>query len=386
MSKISATLLKMIATRLWPSSNAGIGQKRVKTIDWYIIRKFLGTFFFSIALLSIIIIIFDISEKIDDFIEKEAPLQEIVFRYYLNFLPYFVNMFSALFTFISVVFFTSRLAANTEVVAMLSSGISFSRLLRPYIISSVFLALLSFVLAAYIIPVTNRTLFDFESRYIRNPRRFQGLNMHLQISPGNFIYVERYNNLQNSGYRFTLEKYDSTGLFYKLSAEAIRWDTLTAKWKIETYQVREIHPLGEILTTGVSMDTVLNFTPSDFDFDLEQMKVYTLPQLNRKIEAEKHKGSMSVVQYQIEKHKRIAFPLAAIILTLIGFSLSSRKVRGGTGLHLGIGMGVAFSYVLFMQVSVVFGTYGNLPPLLAAWLPNLLYGILAVGFLKNAPK
>ncbi len=358
----------------------------MKTLDWYIIKKFLGTFFFSILLLSVIIIIFDISEKIDDFIDKKAPLSEIIFSYYLNFLPYFLNTFSALFTFISVVFFTSRLAANTEIIAFLSSGISFWRLLRPYMISAVVLALMSFVLASYIIPVTNRTLFEFERVYIKNPRRSNALNMHMQISPGVFLYVERYNNIQNIGYRFTMEKIDSTGLYYKLMADAIRWDSINTRWKIENYQVREIDSLGENIITGSVIDTALNITPFDFDFNSEQIKVFTLPQITNKIALESLKGSGAVVTYKVEKNTRIAFPFANIILTLIGFAVSSRKLRGGTGLHLGIGLALTFGFVLFMQISIVFGTYGNLPPQIATWLPNVVFGIIALVLIKTTPK
>ncbi|MDP2423521.1 MAG: LptF/LptG family permease [Bacteroidales bacterium] len=358
----------------------------MKTIDWYIIRKFLGTFFFSILLLSIIIIIFDISEKIDDFIEKDAPLNKIIFSYYFSFLPFFINQFSALFTFISVVFFTSRMAANTEIIAILSSGVSFWRLMRPYLISAVILALLSFVLASYVIPVTNRTMFDFEKIYIKNPRHSTVLNMHMQISPGVYVYIERYNNIQDIGYKFSMEKIDSTGLYYKLTADAIKWDSVSARWKIETYQIREIDSLGERIYTGQTIDTTLNITPSDFYFDIELVKVYTLPQINKKIAIEELKGSGSVVEFRVEKYKRIAFPFANIILTLIGFSVSSRKLRGGTGLHLGIGLAITFSFVLFMQISIVFGTYGDLPPLLATWLPNIIFGALAFLIIKFAPK
>ena len=355
-------------------------------IDWYIIRKFLGTFFYAIALLAIIIIIFDLSEKIDDFIEKDAPLKAIIFDYYLNFIPYLINMFSALFTFVAVIFFTSRMATNTEIIAILSSGISFWRMLRPYVISAAFLGLLSFALASYIIPVTNRTLFAFERTYIKTPRRNYTKNIHMQINPGVFVYVEDFDNLNDIGRRFSIEKIDDTGLSYKLNADQIKYDSLTQMWSIINYRIRHIDSIGERLESGQQIDTVMNMLPEDFVIDMARIKILTSPELNALIAIEKMKGSGAVVAYQVEKHSRIAFPFANIILAIIGVSVSSRKIRGGTGLHLGIGLTLTFSYVLFMQISTVYGVYGGLPPIIATWLPNLLFGILAVFLIRNAPK
>lgn len=358
----------------------------MKIIDWYIIRKFLGTFFYAIALLAVIIIIFDLSEKIDDFIEKDAPLNEIIFHYYLNFIPYLVNMFSALFTFIAVIFFTSRMATNTEIIAILSSGVSFWRMMRPYLISATLLGLLSFVLASYIIPVTNRQMFAFERTYIKNPKRDQSLNIHMQINPGVFVYTERFNNLTNVGHKFAIEKIGSRGLYYKLNAEQIKYDTTSQTWSIIDYQIRYIDSIGERLVKGQQIDTMMNMLPDDFIVDVDRIKVLTSPELNEIISIEKMKGSGAVIALQVEKHSRIAFPFANIILAMIGVSVSSRKIRGGTGLHLGIGLTLTFSYVLFMQISTVYGVYGGLPPVIATWIPNLLYGIMAIFLIKNAPK
>jgi lipopolysaccharide export system permease protein len=358
----------------------------MKKIDWYIIRKFLGTFFYAIALLAVIIIIFDLSEKIDDFIEKEAPLNEIIFHYYLNFIPYLVNMFSALFTFIAVIFFTSRMATNTEIIAILSSGISFWRLMRPYLISATLLGLLSFTLASYIIPVTNRQMFAFERTYIKNPKRDQATNIHMQISPGLFVYAERFNNFTNIGYKFSIEKINDSGLYYKLTADQIKYDSTTQVWSIINYRIRYIDSIGERMTRGDQIDTTMNMLPEDFIIDVDRIKVLTSPELEELIEIEKMKGSGAVVVYQVEKHSRIAFPFANIILAMIGVSVSSRKIRGGTGLHLGIGLTLTFSYVLFMQISTVYGVYGGLPPMLATWIPNIMFGILAVFLIRNAPK
>lgn len=358
----------------------------MKRIDWYIIRKFLGTFFYAIGLLAAIIIIFDLSEKIDDFIEKDAPLNAIIFDYYVNFIPYLINMFSALFTFIAVIFFTSRMATNTEIIAILSSGISFWRMMRPYLISATLLGLLSFVLASYIIPVTNRTLFAFERTYIKTPRRSYITNIHMQISPGVFVYVENFDNLKDVGRKFSIEKIDDGGLYYKLKADQVGYDSATQMWSIINYRIRHIDSIGERLESGQRIDTAMNMLPEDFVHDMARIKILTSPELNEVIAVEKMKGSGAVIAYQVEKHSRIAFPFANIILAIIGVSVSSRKIRGGTGLHLGIGLTLTFSYVLFMQISTVYGVYGGLPPLIATWIPNIFFGFMAVFLIRNAPK
>lgn len=358
----------------------------LKKIDIYIIRKFLGTYFYSILLLTIIIIIFDISEKIDDFIGKEAPLKAIIFQYYLNFIPYFVNMFSALFTFISVVYFTSRMASNTEIVAILNGGVSFWRMLVPYLLSGIFLTLLSFALMNYIIPYTNRNLREFEKQYIQNPFQSREMNIHMQLEPGTYIYVENFNSIGKIGYRFSLEKFDSTGLTYKLKADMISWDSLQSTWKMTNYVTRIVKPKGEKIYQGRETDTTMAFTPSDFMVDIEDAKVMTYSQLNRFIEREKMRGSTIAARFNLEKYKRLTFPFANLVLTFIGVALSSRKVRGGIGMHLGMGIAIAFTFILLLQVTSVFAIFGNLPAPIALWIPNIIYSIVAIILLRLAPK
>ncbi len=358
----------------------------LKKLDFYIIRKFLGTYFYSILLLTVIIIIFDISEKIDDFIEKDAPLKAIVFDYYLNFIPYFVNMFSSLFTFIAVVYFTSRMASNTEIVAMLNAGISFWRILVPYLVSAIFLTVLSFALMNYVIPYTNRDLRAFEKRYIKNPFKSNEMNLHLQLEPGTYIYVENFNSIGNIGYRFSLEKFDSTGLKLKLKADMITWDSIQSRWHMTNYLTRKIQSNGETVYQGTETDTVMKFTPADFKVDIEDAKIMTYTQLNKFIEQEKMRGSTLTGQFNLEKYKRLTFPFANIVLTFIGVALSSRKVRGGIGMHLGMGIAIAFTFILLLQISSVFAIFGNLPASIALWIPNFLYSIVAIILLKLAPK
>jgi lipopolysaccharide export system permease protein len=358
----------------------------LKKIDIYIIRKFLGTYFYSILLLTVIIIIFDVSEKIDDFIEKDAPLKAIIFEYYLNFIPYFVNMFSALFTFIAVVYFTSRMASNTEIVAILNAGISFWRMLVPYLISGIFLTLLSFVLMNYIIPYTNRDLRAFEKAYIKNPFKSNEMNLHMQLEKGTYIYVENFNSVGNIGYRFSLEKFDSTGLTLKLKADMITWDSINSQWKMTNYVIRKIRPNEETIYTKAQSDTVMSFTPADFKVDIEDAKIMTYNQLNKFIEQEKMRGSTLTGQFNLEKYKRLTFPFANIVLTFIGVALSSRKVRGGIGMHLGMGIAIAFTFILLLQVTSVFAIFGNVPAGIALWIPNFIYSIVAILLLRMAPK
>ena len=358
----------------------------LKILDWYILKKFLGTFFFSISLILVIVIIFDISEKIDDFIQKHAPLKAIVLDYYFNFIPYFANLFSPLFTFITVIFFTSRMAANTEIVAILSSGISFKRILVPYIIGSVFISVLSLCLTNFVIPNANKKRIDFEEAYIKNPFYNEDMHIHRQIEPGIFIYMEHFNNFENTGYKFSLEKFKDRKLYYKLMSETIKWDSVKQDWKISNYFIRHINDTIETIKMGSDFDTTLSIRPSEFGRKLNNIETMNYSELNSYIDKEKLKGSDKIEFYEIEKAKRTAFPFATVILTLVGVSMSSRKVRGGIGMHIGIGLLISFSFILGMQVTTTFAAGGLLSPLLAVWIPNISFGILAIALLKNSPK
>ena len=357
-----------------------------KKIDSYIIKKFLGTFFYAIALLMVIVIIFDISEKIDDFIKHQAPLKEIIFNYYLNFIPFFVNLFSPLFTFIAVVYFTSKMASDSEIVAILSSGISFKRMLRPFIISAIFLALFSFVLSNFIIPPANKRRLKFEMKYILDKVQSKDMNIHMQISPGTYIYAEHYNNDENVAYQFTLEKVNDKGLYYKLTSNNAKWDSTKGSWCIENYYIRTIDGLKEKIKNGKKLDTIINLKPSDFLENLHNLETMNWSELNKYISEEKLKGSDNLSYCEVERNKRIAFPFATVVLTLIGVSLSSRKIRGGIGLHLGAGITLSFAFILFMQIATTFAINGNLPAYIAVWIPNIIFGTLGWYLLKIAPK
>jgi len=358
----------------------------MKKIDWYIIKKFLGTFFFTIALIIIIVIIFDVSEKIDDFINNEAPLYDIVFHYYLTFIPFFTNMFSPLITFIAVVFFTSKMAYNTEIVAILSSGVSFKRLLLPYMIAAAFIAFLSFYLANFMIPHTNQIKMAFEDKYIYQTHYNTSRDIHVQNKTGEYLFVESFNDQTLTGYGFTWEIFDGQKLVFKVHARNITFDTSTFKWTIHHYTTREIIGDKQYFKKGVEFDTTLNVVPRDYSDKVARMDIMDYFELDDFIAKERIKGSEKIKFYLVEKYRRVSFPIATIILTLIGAALSSRKMRGGIGLHLAIGITLSFSYIIFMQVSTVFATFGTLSPFIAVWIPNIIFSFIALYLLKLAHK
>ena len=358
----------------------------MKIIDLYIIKKFLGTFIFTIIIICLVAVIFDISEKIDDFIEKKAPLNEIVFDYYLNFIPYFANLFSPLFVFIAVIYFTSRMAANTEIIAILNSGISFRRLLLPYFISALIIAGFSFYLAGWVIPRANVIRLNFENVYIKNPFVYKARNIHQQIKPGEFIYFESFNNFDNIGYLFSLEKYEDDKLTYKLMSDRIRWDSTANQWIVENYFQRTINGMNEKIETGLEMRQNYEFKPEEFSRRINYIEAMTNDQLSDFIDQERLRGSDNLDFLLVEKYKRQATPFAAFVLALIGVSLSSRKVRGGIGKQLGLGIAISFVYILFQQVSTTFATNGNVPAIIAVWIPNIVFAALGLYLLRIAPK
>jgi lipopolysaccharide export system permease protein len=349
----------------------------LKRIDIYIIKKFLGTFFYAIALIISISIVFDISENLDDFISKEVPVKAILFDYYLNFIPYFANLFSALFTFIAVIYFTSKMAYNTEIIAILSSGVSFRRLMLPYMIAAAVIAIFSYTLGNYVIPPANKKRVEFRNTYINSKGYETSNNIHQQLEPGIYIYMSSYNASNDVGYKFTLEKFKDRKLISKLTSDYIKWDRADKKWVIHNYVIRKIDGYKETITKGNEIDTTLNMKPEDYRVIHNFVETLSLPELNKEIRDLQLRG-VNTTNYELEKHRRRSGPFSAFILTLIGASLASRKVKGGIGLHLGLGILISFSYIMFMQVSTVFAISGAVPPCLATWIPNLIFGLLAV--------
>jgi lipopolysaccharide export system permease protein len=361
--------------------------KSLKIIDTYIIKKFLGTYFGAIILIIMIAVIFDFSEKVDDFLENNAPMRSIIFDYYMNFIPYFAVLFAPLFTFISVIFFTSRMAYNNEVIAILSSGASFPRLLRPYLLAATVIMAFNLLMGNYVIPHANRTRFMFEEQYYHNvPKSFRGKDVHKQIEPGIYIYLESYNSRNNTGRRFSIEKFEQGKLVSKLFSQEIRWDSVTTKWQVRDYYIRDYVSKDQIIKQGKSLDTTLNLNPSEFSMRDNEVEAMNLGELNSFISNQKMQGSAKVNWLLVERNKRFSFPFSTFILTLIGVSVSSRKVRGGIGMHIGIGLLVSFSYIIFLQFSAQYAVSGALTPFIATWLPNFIFGLVAYFLYKLAPK
>jgi lipopolysaccharide export system permease protein len=373
------------------SKNIRESLKKLKPgiLDRYIIRQFLGTFLFTLVLVMGIAVIFDFSEKIDDFIEKQAPLKAIIFDYYFNFIPYFATLFAPMFVFISVIFFTSKMAIHTEIIAMLNSGMSFRRMLWPYFISAALIALSVFLLSDYVIPHSNIKKLDFEEKYWRNPdfRKVNVTSVHRQVYPNTYIYMESYNTITRSGRNFSMEKFDDHGrLESKMTANMIRWDTTTNKWGAWWYYIRQTDSLGEKITTGRRIDTVLNVGPDDFARSPEFVGTMNHRELKEYINVLRSQGSDEINLYLNEEHRRYASPFAFFILTLIGVSLSSRKIKGGIGMQIGIGLVLTFSYILFLQFASQFSLKGDLNPALAMWIPNIIYTFIAFVVYRSAPK
>lgn len=355
----------------------------IKILDRYIMGKFLGTYIFAIVLILAITIMFDINEKLDAFLK--APLKATIFDYFLNFLPYFANQFSPLFTFIAVIFFTSKLAGNSEIIAMLAAGVSFRRLLRPYMASAAVIAIATFLLSAYIIPPANVKRIDYTNTYVKNKRVDYGSNIMIQVAPGQIAYMTRYDNTTKTGYRFSLESFDNKQLKSRLTASTIKWDTLY-NWTVRDYMIRDFEENREIIQRGNVLDTVIPIEPRDFLISKNDHETLTSPQLHEYIKRQKERGVANIKSFEIEEQRRYAMTAAAFILTLIGMSLSSKKVKGGMGVNIGIGLGLSFSYILFTTVTSSFAVSGVTSPMVAMWIPNIIYLIIGIFLYKKATR
>ena len=361
----------------------------VKRMDRYIIYKFIGTYIYSIMLIISISIVFDVNENLTKFTNYHAPLRAIVFDYYANFVPYFANLFSPLFVFIAVIFFTSKLAGNSEIIAMLACGMSFKRLLRPYIISAAIIAVLNFYLGSYVIPKGTVVRHDFESLYKNNKKNTSASNIQLMVDKGVVAYMSQYDDIRKTGYGFALYKFENKKMVSQMNANVIQYDTIAEEryhWKARNYKIRTLKGMREQISSGIEIDTMIQMEPMDLIFSRGQQETFTSPELLRYISKQQQRGSSNVVQYEVEYHKRIASSFASFILTIIGVSLSSRKRKGGMGLYLGIGLALSFTYILLETVSATFAINANTPPLLAAWIPNLLYSIIAYFCYRQAPN
>ena len=357
-----------------------------KILDWYIFKKFILTFVIALVLIIGIVIVFDISEKIDKFVANQAPLRAIIMDYYMNFIPFFVNMYSAMFVFISVIFFTSRMAANSEIIAILSGGVSFHRMMVPYIVASSIIALVSLGLNLYVIPRSNQQRLLFEREFVKD-KRTAVRDVHYQIAPGQFVYVESFSTWNNTAYRFTLESIEDNQIVSKLSAETAAWDSLSGAWNLKKYFIRDYTSgMSDQVRSGAQLDTVIALTVDDFYRNAQTVQTLPYNELQSLIKTQQMRGDSNIMYAQIEKHNRWAMPFSCIILTIIGVALSSRKKRGGLGWNLAFGIAITFSYILFQRFAQMFVYTGIMPPGLAIWIPNFLFAIIAAFLYRVAPK
>ena len=361
---------------------------RLLILDRYIMRKFLGTYVFAIAMIIIIMVIFDAAENIDKFIEAHVSLGQAFSGYYLNFIPYFVNQFSGLFTFIAVIFFTSKMAYNTEIIAILSSGVSFRRMLWPYFVSAFIIAMLSLSLNMFLIPNADARRINFENNYMKKNRGpAYDQYIYRQTSPGTYVFVRDFNIATSTAGYMVIESYEDGNMVSSLEAQAVKYDSLTGRWKAPRYIVRTFS--GEMETfkqMDQPLDTMINLSSQEMGRVDQMIKTLTTPKLRKFIQQQKIKGSDMVTVFEIENYNRWAYPISTFVLTLIGVSLSSRKVRGGTGLHIGVGIGLCFSYIVLMKFASEFAKGGFLPAWLAVWSPNVIYAMIGIFLYRKAPK
>ena len=377
MRKIGNLLLLLSPTRY------------VGILDWYIIRKFIGTYIYAILLIISIAIVFDFNENLSKFTQYHAPWRAIVFDYYANFIPYYSNLFSPLFVFIAVIFFTSKLAGNSEIIAMLAAGVSIRRLMRPYMISCVLIAGLTFYLNSFVIPHGTVIRQNFESLYRNSKKNTSAENVQLYVAKNTTAYIQHYDNQYKRGYGFSLVKIKDKKIVSHMTAMEIQYDTVADTkfhWRLSNWKMRTLKGLKEHIQSGASKDTVLLMEPTDLVYSKGQQETFTSPELLDYISKQTSRGSGNVVQYEVEFHKRIAMSFSSFILTIIGLSLSSRKRKGGMGLYLGIGLALSFSYIMLQTVSSTFAIQADTPPLLAAWIPNIIFAVIAYFCYRHAPS
>ncbi len=360
----------------------------MKVFDKYILLKFFKTFLFVVVVLNVIICIVDYAEKSDDFIRAEIPFKEIVFDYYLNFIVFMASSLSPIAIFISAVFITARMASHSEIIAMLSSGMSYIRFVGVFLGGSIAVAIITFVLVGWVIPDAAKTKVAFQVKYLKKPYYYDGKNIHLKTSDSTYAYMESYRNTSQTGYQFTLEKIDGTKLVEKLSSNKIQWDSTLQKWHIDRYKHLFFDNSGDLskISEGKDIDTVLNITPQYFESRYRLNETMTLKELDDFIEIEKARGVGNVEVFLHEKYERYAYPFAVILLTLMGAIVASRKTRQGSGFQIALGFLFAFIFILFVMMSRSIGAAGSLSPMLAAWLPTIIFSFVTAGLYFYAPK
>lgn len=361
----------------------------INRIDRYLMWKFLSTYVFVILIIISIAVVFDINENIDKFVSRNATMRQIFFDYYLNFVPYYSNLFSQLFVFVSVIYFTTKLAENSEIIAMMSTGMTFRRLLRPYIMSAVIISLVTFYLGSYVIPEGNIKRVKFENTFKNRKTPAYTTNVQLEVDKGVIAYIGRYEDNSKTGYEFFLDKFKNKKLVSHLQSSTIRYDTISEEpyhWVLSNYQTRDLQGMREILNSGSRLDTIIKMEPQDFLITKGQQETLTTPKLRRYIRRQKERGFANIKEFEFEYWKRGSSSFAIIILTIMGASLSARKRKNGMGIALGIGIFLSLLYIMFQTFSKTFAVNLNMHAAFAAWLPNIVFAVIAFVMYKKAPR
>ena len=366
----------------------------MKIIDKYILRKVLSTFFFVVLILVAVIVVIDITEKMDKF-SKNNLSASTVLGYYLDFVPWVSGLITPITAFIAIVYVTSRMAAHTEIIAILGSGVSFKRLLLPYFIAPLIIAIISFFLNGWIIPQSNLSRLSFELQYFNNRYYFDKRNVHMQVEPNVYLFIQNFNNQTNTGFQFTLERFENNRLIEKLSADNIQWDSTKQKWELRTWRLKHVDDIFERKVShdsfkgknmGITMDTTLAISPKDFENEERKFDGMTINELSEYIAKLKFRGSTGVEAYEVEKQIRFSSPFTIFVLVFMGVIVSSRKNRGGTGFQIALGFLLSFVFILFFLMTRTFAETGSLPPTLAAWLPNFVFSVISAVMYKFVPR
>jgi lipopolysaccharide export system permease protein len=373
----------------------------MKILDKYILKSLLSTFFFVVLILLAVITVIDLTEKMDKFAKAGVSSGQIA-SYYLDYISWIGSFITPITMFIATVYVCARMAGHTEVIAALSSGVSFRRFLLPFLAGALFIGSISFVLNGWIIPDSNKSRLEFEVQHIKNKYYFDKRNIHMQVAPEVYLYMQSYNNNSNTGYHFSLERFKDNRLIEKLTANRIEWDSTKQKWTLRDYKIRKIDRVFETtsqgektsatpaskdsLIRGASLDTALVIHPKEFESDYRKYDGMTLNELNDYIRTLKARGSTGVEVYEVEKYTRYSAPFTILILVFMGVIVSSRKSRGGTGLQIAVGFFLSFIFILFFTLFRTFAEAGSMPPQISVWIPNIIFGFISLAMYKYVPR
>lgn len=357
----------------------------MKILDKLIIKEFLKTYFFVVIMLILVVLVLDFTEKNDKYIQNQVPAWEIL-QYMGNYGLYLNNLLTPITVFIAVIFITSKMAGRTEIVAILSSGVSFVRMLQPFLFGAAMIGMISFLLNGWILPVATQKVTEFRMKYLESTAASSEGNHHIKVGPNTYAYISRFYKSGNTGYSFTLEEIKDGQLLSKLHSDRIQWDTAKNVWRLENWKLRELNEVGETYTVGTELDTILSITPADFDLPPNHHETLKLPELSRQIRILEDRGADNVSFYRIERYVRFMSPFAAIILTFIGVIMSSRKTRGGSGFQIAMGFLMAFVYILLFILSRTFAENGSEYPILAVWMPNIIFALTGLILYKTVPR